>query len=395
MLMADLRPVYLDYAATAPVDPRVSAAMLECLDAQAGIGNPAALTHAFGARARSRIATAARAVAGLVHGAAEFVIWTGSATEAINLGLIGAARFRRSRGRHVVTSRIEHSAGLASCAALEREGYVVTYLEPDADGIVSPESVTAALRPDTVLVSVMHANNEVGTVQDIEAIGAVCRDREILLHVDAAQSLGKVPINMRAQSIDLLSLNAHKACGPQGIGALLLNPDTLRRVEPVLHGGGQQRGMRPGTLPVHQIVGFGATCRILQTEMAAEAARIATLRDQLWDGIRELPGVRLNGHPRQRLGNILNVQVGGVEGESLRFALRELAVSSGSACTSATAEPSYVLRAIGLSDVAAEASIRFSLGRFTTEGEVNRAVAVFCSAVKKLQSLAPQTKSAE
>ncbi|MEE4185215.1 MAG: aminotransferase class V-fold PLP-dependent enzyme [Gammaproteobacteria bacterium] len=381
---------YLDYAATAPVDPRVAAAMLDCLDVQAGLGNPAALSHAFGARARSRIATAAEEVAGLVHGAADFVIWTGSATEAINLGVIGAARFRRSRGQHLVTSRIEHSAVLASCAALEREGFEVSYVAPDADGIVSPERVAAALRPDTVLVSLMHANNELGTVQDIAAIGALCRDRELLLHVDAAQSLGKLPLDMRGQSIDLLSLNAHKACGPPGIGALLLNPDTVRRVEPVLFGGGQQRGMRPGTLPVHQIVGFGTTCRILRDEMAAETRRFAALREQLWEGIRDLPGLRLNGHPRRRLCHILNVSVDGVEGESLRYALNDLAVSSGSACTSATAEPSYVLRAIGLSDAAAEASIRFSLGRFTTAREIGFAVTVFRAAVEKLQALAPQ-----
>lgn len=363
--------------------------MLECLNAEGGYGNPASLTHTFGARARQHIATAAAAVAELVNGAPDFIIWTGSATEAINLGIIGAARFRRARGQHVVTSRIEHSAVLGSCAALERDGYAVSYVAPGADGIVSPASIAAALRPDTVLVSVMHANNEIGTVQDIAAIGALCRQRGVLLHVDAAQTLGKLRLDMQGQRIDLLSLNAHKACGPQGVGALVLNSDTVRRVEPVLYGGEQQRGMRPGTLPVHQIVGFGVTCRLLATEMVAEATRTAALRDELWGGIRDLPGITLNGHPQQRLGNLLNVSVGGVEGESLRFALGDLAVSSGSACTSAAGEPSYVLRALGLSDAAAEASIRFSLGRFTTPADVRRAVAVFRAAVVQLQELSP------
>lgn len=383
--------IYLDYAATAPVDPRVRAAMLASLEATAGLGNPSSATHVYGQRARAAVAAGARALAELVNADPAFVVWTGSATEAINLGVIGAARFRRERGQHVITTRIEHSAVLASCAALAREGFEITYLDPDAEGIVSPAAVADALRDDTVLVSLMHANNEIGTVQDVAGVGALCRQQGILLHVDAAQTLGKLPLDMPAQQIDLLSLNAHKACGPAGIGALVLNPETMRRVEPLLHGGGQQRGMRPGTLAVHQIAGFAETCRIIAAEMPAETERVSRLRDRLWAAISGLRGVCRHGHAARCLGSILNVGVADVDGESLTYALPQLAVSRGSACTSATAEPSYVLRALGLSDAAAEASIRFSLGRFTTQDEVDRAAAAFCAAVQHLQSLAPGT----
>lgn len=383
------RPIYLDYAATAPLDPRVRERMLTWLSATDGFGNAAAVTHDYGRAAAEQIARSAAEVASLVNGDPDYVIWTSGATESDNLGIIGAARYRESRGRHVVTSRIEHKAVLGSCAELERQGFRVTYLSPDEYGVVAPAAVAAALEPDTLLVSIAHANNEIGTVQDIGALGALCRGSDVWLHVDAAQTLGKLPLDMAAQQIDLLTLNAHKACGPQGVGALLLNPASARRVAPLLFGGGQQRGIRPGTLPVHQIAGMGAACSLLATEMAAEVARVRTLRDELWEGIRDVPGVLLNGHPEQRLASLLNISVAGVEGESLRLALGELAVASGSACTSAAAEPSYVLRSLGRSDTLAEASIRFSLGRFTQPAEISRAIAVVRDGIRRLQALAP------
>ena len=288
-----------------------------------------------------------------------------------------------------MTPVTEHKAVLAACQTLEREGFEVSYLAPGADGVVSPAEIAAALRPETTLVSVMHANNETGVTQDIAAIGRLCRDAGAWLHVDAVQSAGKLPIDMQSDCIDLLTVNAHKACGPKGIGALLLNPATVRRVEPLMHGGGQQRGMRPGTLPVHQIVGMGETFRLLGLEMAAEVPRLEGLRERLWEGIRDLPGLILNGHPEQRIASILTISVAAVEGESLRFALGDLAVTSGSACNSAAVEPSYVLKALGRSDALAEASIRFSVGRFTTTTDIDRAISALRAAVEHLQAHSP------
>jgi cysteine desulfurase len=379
--------VYLDYAATTPVDPRVRDRMVMCLDQAEGFGNPASTTHIYGEQAATVVRQAAMDVAALINATPDELVWTSGATESDNLAILGAARFRSMKGRHIVTVATEHKAVLESCAQLEQEGFVVTYLRPDSAGLVAPEGLAAALRPDTTLVSVMHANNETGVVQDIAAIGAVCRQHDVLLHVDAAQSIGKLPVDVCAQQIDLLSLNAHKACGPKGVGALYLNHERIRRIAPLLYGGGQQRGIRPGTLAVHQIAGMGETLRILAEEMEAEVSRVALLRDRLWQGIGQLPGVVMNGHPAQRLCSILNVSVAGVEGESLRFALDDLAVSSGSACNSASGEPSYVLRSLGLSDQQAEASIRFSLGRYTTEAEIDRAVNSFAGAVGYLQAL--------
>ena len=379
--------VYLDYAATTPVDPRVRDRMVMCLDQAEGFGNPASTTHIYGEQAATVVRQAAMDVAALINATPEELVWTSGATESDNLAILGAARFRSMKGRHIVTVATEHKAVLESCAQLEQEGFVVTYLRPDSAGLVAPEDFAAALRPDTTLVSVMHANNETGVVQDIAAIGAVCRQHDVLLHVDAAQSIGKLPVDVCAQQIDLLSLNAHKACGPKGVGALYLNHERIRRIAPLLYGGGQQRGIRPGTLAVHQIAGMGETLRILTDEMEAEVSRVALLRDRLWQGIGQLPGVVMNGHPAQRLCSILNVSVAGVEGESLRFALDDLAVSSGSACNSASGEPSYVLRSLGLSDQQAEASIRFSLGRYTTEAEIDQAVNSFAGAVGYLQAL--------
>ena len=382
-------PVYLDYAATAPLDPRVRERMLTFMGNQSGYGNPSSGTHEFGRQAQRAVSEAAADVGALVNADPELVIWTSGATESDNLAVIGGARYRQSRGRHVVTVSTEHKAVLGACAELQRLGFEVSYLQPDAAGLVNPLAVTAALRPDTVLVSVMHANNETGVVQDIAAIGAICREAGVLFHVDAVQSAGKLPLDMLKQQVDLLTLNAHKACGPKGIGALVLNSDTVRRIEPLLFGGGQQRAMRPGTLPTHQIAGMGETCRLLVKEMAAEVPRIEALRDELWNGISDLPGILLNGSVRKRIASIVTVSVAGVEGESLRYALDDLAVTSGSACNSATGEPSYVLRALGRSDELAEASIRFSLGRFTQSADVEQAIRSFRRAVAHLQAISP------
>jgi len=382
-------PVYLDYAATTPVDPRVRQVMAGLLDAESGFANPSSVTHAAGQAAQAVVDTAAAQVAGLINASPDELIWTSGATESNNLAIIGAARFRAMQGRHIITVATEHKSVLESCAALEQEGFAITYLQTDAQGLVSAEQVAAALQADTTLVSVMHANNEIGVVQDIAAIGAVCRERDVLFHVDAAQSAGKLSIDVAAQQIDLLSLNAHKACGPKGVGALYLNSQTMPRIEPLLHGGGQQRGLRPGTLAVHQIAGMGEAFRILTTDAEVEVSRIAGLRDQLWMALRQIPGVKLNGHPEHRLCSILNVRVAGVEGESLQFALQRLAVASGSACNSASGEPSYVLRSLGLADYEAEASIRFSLGRFSTPAHVSAAAEVFTAAVAHLRALSP------
>lgn len=382
-------PVYLDYAATTPLDPRIRESMLECMDAEYCFGNPSSTTHVYGAQAARQVERAANAVADLLNADAGEIIWTSGATESNNLALIGAARFRAMHGRHIVTTAIEHKSVLASCRWLETQGYELTYVEPDAMGIVAPEVIAGALRTDTSIVSVMHANNETGVVQDVDAIGALCRARDIIFHVDAAQSLGKLPLDVKAQQIDMLSVNAHKACGPKGVGALYLNAERIRRVEPLLHGGGQQRGIRPGTLAVHQIVGMGATLHLLREEMADEVLRIQALRDRLWAGIRPIDGVILNGDPFRRICSILNVSVAGLEGESLRFALTDLAISGGSACNSASGEPSYVLRSLGRDPQLSEASVRFSLGRFSTETDVDHAVSCFSTAVAWLRSLLP------
>ena len=378
--------IYLDYAATTPIDPRVSGYMLECMSE---FGNPASSSHSFGAKAQVLVDHAAQDVAELISATAEELVWTSGATESNNLAIAGAAQFHRMRGEHIVTTSIEHKSVLACCEWLISQGFEVSYVAPDKFGQIDPYAVAAAIRPDTSVVSVMHANNETGVIQDVGTIGSICRDHDVIFHVDAAQSFGKLPISVREQNIDLLSVNAHKACGPKGIGALYMNSERIRRVTPILHGGVQQRGLRPGTLPVHQIAGIGAAAHILADEMTAEVARIQAQRDRLWAGIREIPGVLLNGAEDNRLCSILNVSVGYVEGESLLYSLADLAVSSGSACNSAVDEPSYVLRSLGRSDQLAEASIRFSLGRFTTDGEVRQAIRSFRLAVSHLHSLSP------
>jgi cysteine desulfurase len=387
-----MNPIYLDNAATTAVDPRVMEAMLECLSATGDFANPSSTNHAFGRRARDRVERARAEVAAVVGATADQVIWTSGATEAINLALLGAARFHRARGRHIVTSRTEHAAVLDACRQLEREGFEVTYLRPGPGGIVAPEQVEQALRKDTLLVSLMHVNNEIGVVQEVGAVGRLCRARDVLFHVDAAQSAGKLSIDVQRDAIDLLSLNAHKVHGPKGVGALCLRREPRIGLVPLQFGGGQERGLRSGTLPTHQVVGMGAAFRIAASQMPADMSRIAGLREVLWQSLGALPGVELNGDPQRRVAGILNVSIDGVEGESLLAALPDLAVSSGSACASTTAEPSYVLRALGRSDRLAQSSLRLSLGRFTTRAEIDTAASRIRSEVERLRAMAPPVR---
>lgn len=380
--------IYMDYAASTPVDPAVLAAMNAALVGEAGFANPAA-THAAGEAAAAQVAAARLQVAALIGASPGEIIWTSGATEADNLAVLGAARFRRQLGTHIVTTLIEHPAVLESCRALEVEGFDISYLVPDKFGIVSADAILAALREDTILVSVAHVNNELGVVQPVEAIGEICRQHGALFHVDAAQSAGRVTIDVGQQSIDLLSLSAHKMYGPKGIGALFLHETRCRRVQPILHGGGQERGLRPGTLPTHQVVGMGVAAELARQRLHDDARHIGSLRRRLEAGLLAVPGVELNGHPEQRACHIVNVSVEGVEGESLRCGMRQVALSSGSACASESGEPSPVLRTLGRPDHLAQASLRFSLGRMSTSVEVDAAIAAFAAAVMRLRELAP------
>jgi len=382
-------PIYLDYAATAPLDPRVADAMCECLRDPALQGNPAS-AHAPGRAAAERVEEARAQVARLIGAPPETIVFTSGATESVNLAILGAGRSAARGSRHVVTSRTEHRAGIDACRQLEREGFSVTWLDPRADGTVGAEQVTAALRPDTALVSLMHANNETGAVNDIAAVGRVCNEREIALHVDAAQSAGKLPIAVEATGVSLLSLCAHKLGGPKGVGALYLRHRPRPALQPLQFGGGHERGLRAGSLATHQIVGFGLACELARAGLAGESARIRAMRDRLWLGLQAAAPVARNGAADPALPGILNVRFAGVEGESLLLALDgRLAVSSGSACNSATAEPSHVLRSLGLSDLAAQASLRLSLGRETTLEEVDRAARLLVAAVQRLRAVLP------
>lgn len=380
--------VYLDYAATTPVDPRVAEVMIECLRPDGAHGNPSSISHEFGRRARALVEQARSQVANAIGARPECIVWTSGATESNNLAILGAARYHADRGRHIVSSRTEHKAVLDALKQLQREGFEVEYLKPEANGIVTPEQLRAALRSDTVLVSLMHVNNETGVIQDVAAFGALCREREVILHVDAAQSIGKVPLDVQAMQIDLLSITAHKAYGPKGVGALYVRRQPPLGLRPILYGGGQEFGLRSGTLATHQIVGMGRAFELATAEREADVPRLAALRDRLWRGIQRLDGVELNGDAQQRVANILNVTFHGVEGESLQFALRELAVSAGAACSSGTDAASYVLRALGRSDVLAQSSLRLSLGRFTTAEEIDRAVLVIEREVRRLRAIA-------
>ncbi len=380
-------PIYLDYAATTPVDPRVVQAMLPYLTTQ--FGNPASRSHAFGWAAEEAVEIAREHVAALVGADPREIVWTSGATESNNLAIKGAAQFHKAKGRHLVTVKTEHKAVLDTTRELEREGFEVTYLDVQANGLLDLAALQAALRPDTVLVSVMWVNNEIGVVQDIEAIAKLTRSRGILLHVDAAQASGKVEIDLSRVPVDLLSLSAHKTYGPKGIGALYVRRKPRVRIEAQIHGGGHERGMRSGTLPTHQIVGIGEAYRLAKVSMGPENERIRALRDRLLAGLQGIPELQVNGDLERRVPHNLNVSFPFVEGESLLMGMKGIAVSSGSACTSASLEPSYVLRALGLPDEVAHSSIRFSVGRFTTAEEVDAAVALTASTVERLRSMSP------
>ena len=382
-------PIYLDYLSPTPVDPRVVAAMTACMSTEGVYGNAASRSHVFGWKAEEAVENARSQVAELINADPREIVWTSGATESDNLAIKGVAHFYHKKGKHIVTSKIEHKAVLDTCRQLEREGYEVTYLDPDAQGLTTPEMVQAALREDTILASVMHANNEIGVVNDIAGIGEICRAAGVLFHVDGAQGVGKIPVDMEQMKVDLLSMSAHKMYGPKGVGALYVRRKPRVRLEAQMHGGGHERGMRSGTLATHQLVGFGEAARIAHEEMAAESAQLEALRERFWAAISDIPEVYINGDREQRLPGALNVSFAFVEGESLIMSLRDLAISSGSACTSASLEPSYVLRALGLNDEMAHSSLRFSFGRFTTEAEVDHAVQCVRHAVEKLRELSP------
>lgn len=382
-------PVYLDYSSTTPIDPRVAEKMCECLTLDGDFGNPASRSHTFGWNAEQRVEQAREQVAALLNANRKEIVWTSGATESNNLAIKGAAHFYQKRGRHVVTVKTEHKAVLDTCRQLEREGCEVTYLDVLPNGLVDTETFRSALRDDTVLASVMHVNNEIGVIQDIDTLGALCRERGVLFHVDAAQSPGKVAIDVQNTPVDLISLSAHKAYGPKGIGALYVRRKPRVRIEAQIHGGGHERGMRSGTLPTHQIVGMGEAFHLARTEMAEETARLRVLRNKLYNGLKDLEEVYVNGDLQQRIAGNLNISFNYVEGESLMMALKGMAVSSGSACTSASLEPSYVLRALGRDDELAHSSIRFTLGRFTTEADVDDVLQQIHTQVERLRELSP------
>ena len=383
------KPIYLDYSATTPVDPRVASKLCSFLTMDGEFGNPASRSHVFGWHADDAVEEARAQVAALLGADPKEIVWTSGATESNNLAIKGAAQFYKGKGKHIVTCKTEHKAVLDTCRHLEREGFEVTYLDPEPNGLVDITKLEAVLRPDTILVSLMHVNNEIGVIQDLAAIGKLTRSKGILFHTDAAQSAGKVPIDVNAMNIDLLSLSAHKVYGPKGIGALYVRRKPRVRLEAQMHGGGHERGMRSGTLPVHQCVGMGEAFRIAKAEMAQESERIFKLRDRLYNGLKDIEEVYVNGDLGHRIAGNLNISFNLVEGESLIMALKDIAVSSGSACTSASLEPSYVLRALGRNDELAHSSIRFTLGRFTTEEDVDYTIKLVKEKVGKLRDLSP------
>ena len=380
-------PIYLDYSATTPVDPRVAQKMIPYLTEH--FGNPASRSHAFGWETEAAVEEARREVAALVHCDPKEIVWTSGATEAINLALKGAAHFYREKGKHLVTVKTEHKATLDTMRELEREGFEVTYLDVAPDGLLDLGRFEASLRKDTSVVSVMYVNNEIGVIQDIAAIGAMCRERGIIFHVDAAQATGKVTIDLAKLPVDLMSLASHKTYGPKGIGALYVRRKPRVRIEAQMHGGGHERGMRSGTLPTHQIVGIGEAYRIARAEMGTEIERIRMLHRRLIDGLSPIEQTFLNGHPTERVPHNVNMSFNYVEGESLIMGVKGIAVSSGSACTSASLEPSYVLRALGRSDELAHSSLRMTIGRFTTEEEIDYVVSTLKDRVAKLRELSP------
>ena len=380
-------PIYMDYGATTPVDPRVVDAMVPWL--REHFGNPASRSHAWGWEAEAAVEKARVQVAGLIGADPREIVWTSGATESNNLALKGAAHFYKTRGKHIVTVRTEHKAVLDTVRELERQGFEATYLEVQEDGLLDLDAFKAALRPDTILVSVMFVNNEIGVIQDIPVIGAICRERGIIFHVDAAQATGKVAIDLATLPVDLMSLASHKTYGPKGIGALYVRRKPRVRIEAQMHGGGHERGMRSGTLPTHQCVGMGEAFRIAREEMGVESERIRMLQQRLLRGLVDIEQVYINGHTERRVPHNLNISFNFVEGESLIMGVKGLAVSSGSACTSASLEPSYVLRALGRSDELAHSSLRMTIGRFTTEEEIDYAVSTLREHVAKLRELSP------
>jgi cysteine desulfurase IscS len=382
-------PIYMDYAATTPVDPRVAEKMMQYLTPNGIFGNPASRSHKFGWQAEEAVDIARNQIADLIGADSREIVFTSGATEADNLAIKGAAHFNKAKGKHIITCKTEHKAVLDTCRQLEREGYEVTYLAPESNGILDLDKLAAAMRNDTTVVSIMHVNNETGVIQDIEKIGEMCRERGIVFHVDATQSVGKLPIDLTKLKVDLMSFSGHKIYGPKGIGGLYVRRKPRVRIEAQMHGGGHERGMRSGTLPVHQIVGMGEAYRIAKEEMTTEIPRLLALKTRLWNGLKDIDEVYLNGSLEHGVANILNVSFAYIEGESLMMALKDLAVSSGSACTSASLEPSYVLRALGLNDELAHSSIRFSFGRFSTEEEVDYVIKLIKDSIGKLRDLSP------
>lgn len=382
-------PIYLDYAATTPVDPRVAEEMMKCLTMDGTFGNPASRSHRYGWQAEELIDIARNNIAELVNADPREIVFTSGATESNNLAIKGAAHFYAKKGKHIITAKTEHKAVLDTCRELERQGFEVTYLDVLPNGLVDLSVLENTMRDDTVLVSIMHVNNEIGVVQDIAKIGELCRERKIVFHVDAAQSAGKLPIDLSELKVDLMSFSGHKIYGPKGIGALYVSRKPRIRLEAQMHGGGHERGFRSGTLPVHQIVGMGEAFRIAKEDMEKDTKHIETLRARLWDGVKHIEETYINGDMEHRVPGIFNVSFNFVEGESLIMALKDMAVSSGSACTSASLEPSYVLRALGLTDELAHSSIRFSIGRFTTEQEIDHVIGQVNNSIDKLREMSP------
>ncbi|HAT2065553.1 TPA: IscS subfamily cysteine desulfurase [Legionella pneumophila] len=384
-----IKPIYFDYMATTPVDPRVVEQMIKYLGPEGDFGNPASATHEYGRVASLAVEQARTQIAETINASPQEIVFTSGATEADNLAILGAARFYKNKGMHLVTMSTEHKAVLDSFHQLEKEGFQVTYLNPESDGLLDLGKLESALRADTILVSVMHVNNEIGVIQDIASIGELLRNRGIIFHVDAAQSAGKLPIDLSQLSVDLMSFSAHKNYGPKGVGALYVRHKPRIRLQPLSYGGGHEGGLRSGTLPTHQIVGMGEAFAIAEAERIPEQTRILNLRKQLWDGIRHLPAIKLNGNEHRRIAGNLNVSFVGLNGDSLLFALSELAISTTSACSSASIQPSYVLRAIGLTDTEAQSTIRLSIGRFTSEVQIKKAIDIICTQVNRLHELSP------
>jgi len=382
-------PIYFDYSATTPVDKRVAEKMMQYMTTEGFYGNPASRSHKFGWQAEEAVDIARNQVADLLNADPREIVFTSGATESNNLAIKGAANFYDKKGKHIITCKTEHKAVLDTCRELERQGFEVTYLDPETNGLIDLNKLEAAMRDDTILVSIMHVNNEIGVIQDIAEIGELCRSRKIIFHVDAAQSVGKIEIDMQQLKVDLMSISAHKFYGPKGMGALYVRRKPRIRLEAQMHGGGHERGMRSGTLPTHQIVGLGEACRIAKEEIAQDRAHVTEMRDRLWAGLNSMEQVFVNGDFDNRYPGNLNVSFNFVEGESLIMALKDLAVSSGSACTSASLEPSYVLRALGLNDEMAHSSIRFSFGRFTTTEEIDYAINLIQKSIGHLRDMSP------